>query len=76
MVLLTYISTATKIRREILLTSSVTLLSDDIANRRTPHELQQYHKLLVDSTFSAILEPYDSEQRKDIIMQKVQQVMP
>ena len=35
-----------------------------LANRRTPHRPQQHHKLIVDSTFIAIPEPHDSEQRK------------
>ncbi|CAF4592828.1 unnamed protein product [Rotaria sp. Silwood2] len=36
----------------------------DDTNRRTPHEPQQHYKLIVDSTFIAIPEPHDSEQRK------------
>ncbi|CAF3736711.1 unnamed protein product [Rotaria sordida] len=36
----------------------------NVSISRTPHGLQQYHKLIVDSTFIAIPEPYDSEQRK------------
>ncbi|CAF1553370.1 unnamed protein product [Rotaria sp. Silwood1] len=39
-------------------------LPADLANRRTPHGPQQHHKLIVDSTFIAIPEPHDSEQRK------------
>jgi len=39
-------------------------LPDDIAKRRTPHGPEKNHKLIVDSTFIAIPEPYDSEQRK------------
>ncbi|CAF3688236.1 unnamed protein product [Rotaria sp. Silwood1] len=37
----------------------------DDTNRRTPHGPQQDHKLIVDSTFIAIHEPHDSEQRKE-----------
>ncbi|CAF1183734.1 unnamed protein product [Rotaria sp. Silwood1] len=40
-------------------------LPADLANRRTPHGPQQDHKLIVDSTFIAIHEPHDSEQRKE-----------
>ncbi|CAF4846550.1 unnamed protein product, partial [Rotaria sp. Silwood1] len=36
----------------------------DMTNRRTPHGHERNHKLIVDSTFIAIPEPYDSEQRK------------
>ncbi|CAF4786940.1 unnamed protein product, partial [Rotaria sp. Silwood2] len=36
----------------------------DLANRRTPHGPQQHYKLMVDSTFIAIPEPHDPEQRK------------
>ncbi|CAF1561330.1 unnamed protein product, partial [Rotaria sordida] len=39
-------------------------LPADLPNRRTPHGPQQHHKLIVDSTFIAIPEPHDSEQRK------------
>ncbi|CAF2861607.1 unnamed protein product [Rotaria sp. Silwood2] len=39
-------------------------LSAEMVNRRTPHGLQRNHKLIVDLTFIAIPEPYDSEQRK------------
>ncbi|CAF4114655.1 unnamed protein product [Rotaria sp. Silwood2] len=39
-------------------------LPADMTNRRTPHGHEQNHKLIVDSTFIAIPEPYDSEQRK------------
>ncbi len=39
-------------------------LPADLSNRRTPHGPQQHHKLIVDSTFIAIHEPHDSEQRK------------
>jgi hypothetical protein len=39
-------------------------LPADMANRRTLHGPQRNHKLLVDTTFIAIPEPYDSEQRK------------
>ncbi|CAF3995273.1 unnamed protein product [Rotaria sp. Silwood2] len=39
-------------------------LPADIANRRTPHGPQRHHKLIVDSTFIAMPEPYDSEQCK------------
>jgi hypothetical protein len=40
-------------------------LPADLANRRTPHGPEQDHKLIVDSTFIAIHEPHDSEQRKE-----------
>ncbi len=40
-------------------------LPADLANRRTQHGPQQHHKLIVDSTFIAIPEPHDSEQRKE-----------
>ncbi|CAF1070386.1 unnamed protein product [Rotaria sordida] len=36
----------------------------NISSSRTPHGPQQYHKLIVDSTFIAIPEPYDSQLRK------------
>ena len=36
----------------------------NLCSSRTPHGPQQYHKLIVDSTYIAIPEPYDSEQRK------------
>ncbi|CAF1390118.1 unnamed protein product, partial [Rotaria sordida] len=36
----------------------------DIGNRRTPHEPQQHHKLIVDSTCIAIPEPHEAEQRR------------
>ncbi|CAF4300808.1 unnamed protein product, partial [Rotaria sordida] len=36
----------------------------DLASRRTPHEPERQHKLIVDLTFIAIPEPYDSEERK------------
>ncbi|CAF4771640.1 unnamed protein product, partial [Rotaria sp. Silwood2] len=39
-------------------------LPDDIAERRTPHRPHRNHKLIVDSTFIAIPEPYDTEKRK------------
>ncbi|CAF1380456.1 unnamed protein product [Rotaria sordida] len=39
-------------------------LPADLPNRRTPHGPQQHHKLIIDSTFIAIPEPHDSEQRK------------
>ncbi|CAF1468216.1 unnamed protein product [Rotaria sordida] len=42
----------------------VILIPANISSSRTPHEPQQYHKLIVDSTFIAIPEPYDSKQRK------------
>ncbi|CAF4193621.1 unnamed protein product, partial [Rotaria sordida] len=37
----------------------------DLTNRRTPHGPEQYHKLIVDSTFIAIPEPHDSEKCKE-----------
>ncbi len=36
----------------------------DLSSRRTPHGPERQHKLIVDSTFIAIPEPYDSEERK------------
>ncbi|CAF4703068.1 unnamed protein product, partial [Rotaria sp. Silwood2] len=36
----------------------------DLASSRTPHGPERQHKLIVDSTFIAIPEPYDSEERK------------
>ncbi|CAF1219234.1 unnamed protein product [Rotaria sordida] len=36
----------------------------NLASKRTSHGPQRQHKLIVDSTFIAIPEPYDSEQRK------------
>ncbi|CAF4154122.1 unnamed protein product, partial [Rotaria sp. Silwood2] len=36
----------------------------DTASRTSKHEPQQHHKLIVDSNFIAITEPYDSNQRK------------
>lgn len=39
-------------------------LPADLASRRTPHGPEREHKLIVDSTFIAIPEPYDLEERK------------
>ncbi|CAF4259455.1 unnamed protein product [Rotaria sp. Silwood2] len=39
-------------------------LPADIANTRTPHGPEQSHKLIVDSTFIAVPEPSNSEERK------------
>ncbi|CAF1550003.1 unnamed protein product [Rotaria sordida] len=36
----------------------------NIASKRTPHGPEQHHKLIVDSTFIPIPEPYDSDRRK------------
>ncbi|CAF3852707.1 unnamed protein product, partial [Rotaria sp. Silwood1] len=36
----------------------------NLSSSKTPHGPQQHHKLIVDSTFIAIPEPYDSEKRK------------
>ncbi|CAF4827017.1 unnamed protein product, partial [Rotaria sp. Silwood2] len=36
----------------------------NMASKRTPHGPEQHHKLIVDSTFIANPEPYDSDRRK------------
>ncbi|CAF1068897.1 unnamed protein product [Rotaria sordida] len=36
----------------------------NLSSSKTPHEPQQHHKLIVDSTFIAIPGPYNSEKRK------------
>ncbi|CAF1158057.1 unnamed protein product [Rotaria sordida] len=36
----------------------------NVANNRTPHGPERHHKLIVDSTFIVIPEPYDSDQHK------------
>ncbi|CAF4293162.1 unnamed protein product, partial [Rotaria sordida] len=41
----------------------------------TIHGPEQYHKLIVDSTFIAIEQPEDSEQRKAYYHEKVRQTM-
>ncbi|CAF4575391.1 unnamed protein product [Rotaria sp. Silwood2] len=40
------------------------LLPDDMDDEATAHGPEQYHKLIVDSTFIAIHQPEDSDQRK------------
>lgn len=39
-------------------------LPADLSNRTTPHGPEEYHKLIVDSTFIAIPQPEDSTERK------------
>ena len=39
-------------------------LSTNMSNRTTPHGPEQYHKLIVDSTFIGIPQPEDSAERK------------
>ncbi|CAF2093802.1 unnamed protein product, partial [Rotaria magnacalcarata] len=39
-------------------------LPADLSNRTTPHGPEEYHKLIVDSTFIAIPQPEDSTKRK------------
>ena len=37
----------------------------NLSTSKTPHGPQQHHKLIVDSTFIAIPQPYDSDKRKE-----------
>ncbi|CAF3091904.1 unnamed protein product [Rotaria sp. Silwood2] len=58
-----FLSAVVDILHSCVYPAFVSLLAD-LSNRRTPHGPQQYRKLIVDSSFIAIFEPHDSEQRK------------
>ncbi|CAF1368771.1 unnamed protein product [Rotaria sordida] len=51
------------------------VLPDNMDDETTIHGPEQYHKLIVDSTFIAIEQPEDSEQRKAYYHEKVRQTM-